>query len=176
MNSLGEIFGTSESDEFSSLSTDVIGKSTEDLVLSHEEINFGTIFDFDLRWPEVKNVRQGTCQDILPIEKALLKPDDPLFSYSFQQSSLLDQGFSIQSGLGIVDDQYYDPNSFFMSWQNLPEIASPYCPPSLLREPHGSCPITLVLDLDGMMLSSCYLKFNSLRCLVFCESIDYAAC
>ncbi|KAH9683872.1 FCP1 domain-containing protein [Citrus sinensis] len=158
MNSLNEIFGTNESDHFSSLSAELFGKSAEDPVCSHEEINFGTIFDLDLRWPchEGKNVGQGTCEDILPIDKTLCNPHHELFSYSIQQTSLLDQGSNMQSCLGIADEEYYNPYLYFMGWQNLPQIAPSYWPRSPLREPIAGLPITLVLDLDETLVHSSF--------------------
>lgn len=157
MNSLNEIFGTRESDHFSDLSAEVIGKSADDLIPTHEEVNFGTIFDLDMsqsqrsRWSchEVRNVGQGTCQDIVPIDEALLKPHDPFFSYSIQQTNSLDQDVNIYSCIGIADEQDYNPYLYMTSWQNLPDIVAPYWPQSLLKEPQRGLRITLVLDLDG---------------------------
>lgn len=179
MNSLNEIFGTSESDDFSNLSAGEIGKSTEDLIPSHEEINFGTVFDLDMRWPcdEIINVGQGTGQDFALLDEALLNPHDALFSYSFQQTNQWDLGVNINSFPGISDEEDYNPYLYMLRWQSLPEIVSPYCSQSLSRGAER-LPITLVLDLDGMshlMLFS--HKYSTLfTYLTFCPSIACANC
>ncbi|KAL5785027.1 hypothetical protein ACOSQ2_007419 [Xanthoceras sorbifolium] len=173
MNSLNEIFGNRESDHFSNLSAEVIGKSAEDLIPPHEEVNFGTIFDLDmpqsqrLRWSchEVRNVGEGTCQDIMPIDEALLKPQDALFSYSIQQTISLDQDVNVYSCIGIANEEDYNPYLYMSSWQNLPELVSPYWPQSLLKEPQRGLRITLVLDLDETLVHSTF---------DICEDADFS--
>lgn len=179
MNSLNEIFGTSESDEFSNLSAEEIGKSAEDLIPRHEEINFGTVFDLDMRWPcvEIINGGQGTAQDFALLDEALFNPYDALFSYSLQQTNQWDLGVNINSFPGISDEEDYNPYLYMMSWQSLPEIVSPSCSQSLLRGTER-LPITLVLDLDGMshlMLSS-HMYSTLLAYLTFYLSIACTNC
>ncbi|KAJ0034993.1 hypothetical protein Pint_24325 [Pistacia integerrima] len=166
MNSLNEIFGTSESDDFSNLSAGEIGKSAEDLIPSHEEISFGTVFDLDMRWPcnEIINVGQGTGQDFALLDEALFNPHDALFSYSFQQTNQWDPGVNINSFPGISDEEDYNPYLYMLRWQSLPEIVSPYCSQSLLRGTER-LPITLVLDLDETLVHS---SFDN------CEDADFS--
>lgn len=148
MKSLNEIGGTSISDLFTILPAEANSNPADNLMAEdipiHEDLNLGTIVDCDIAkssmtWPfyEVNNAGQDTYQDIGMINEALLNPDDALFSYSIQQTSLSNHDVGICSYWGAANEENCYP------W-------SPYWTMPLQRELQNRLPITLVLDLDGM--------------------------
>lgn len=178
MNGLNEIFGIRETDHFSKLSTEVIGKSGSDLIPTDEEVNFGKILDLDmpqsqrLKWSchEFRNLGEGTSsQDILPISEAVWRPFDPLFSYSFQPINSLDQDVNVYSYIGIAEEEDYNPYLYMTNWQTLPEIVTPSWPQLLLKEPQREVRITLVLDLDGINSEYYCPLFSGLTCIHICD-------
>ncbi|KAK9288312.1 hypothetical protein L1049_016763 [Liquidambar formosana] len=158
MKSLNEIGGTSVSDLFTILPAEANSNPADNLMAEdipiNEDLNLGTIVDCDIgkgsmTWPfyEVNNVGQDTYQDIGMINEALLNPDDALFSYSIQQTSLSNHDVDIFGYLGAANEEDCYP------W-------SPYWAVPLQRELQNRLPITLVLDLDETLVHSSFDNCN----------------
>ncbi|KAJ8767452.1 hypothetical protein K2173_017496 [Erythroxylum novogranatense] len=58
--------------------------------------------------------------------------------------------------VGFSDEEEYNQHLYVMSWQELPQMVSPYRPFTLERQLEKSFPITLVLDLDETLVHSSF--------------------